>query len=136
MFTQFRKLMLTMFLLVVTILALSACSGVAASTSGQPVEVQIKLTEFKFEPSQTTFTTGVPYRFVLKNVGTVTHDWEIMPRGEMDTTKALIMVKENELPPGATVTRDFTFTKPGDLEFACHAPGHYEAGMKLPIEVK
>jgi uncharacterized cupredoxin-like copper-binding protein len=59
-----------------------------------------------------------------------------MPRGDMDTSHALISVPSTELAPGATATRDYTFTKSGDLEFACHLTGHYEAGMHAPITVK
>ena len=59
-----------------------------------------------------------------------------MPRGETEESQALIQVDEAELPAGATVTRDFAFTQTGDFEFACHVPGHYEAGMLLPITVQ
>jgi uncharacterized cupredoxin-like copper-binding protein len=38
--------------------------------------------------------------------------------------------------PGTTVTREFTFTQAGDFEFAYRVPGHYEAGMLLPITVQ
>ncbi len=51
---------------------------------------------------------------------------------------ALGMIEEDDMPAGATGTLDLTFTEPaeaGKLEFACHVPGHYEAGMKLPITV-
>ena len=43
-----------------------------------------------------------------------------------------------DLPPGATETLEITFTTPapaGTLELACYVPGHYEAGMHLPIAV-
>jgi uncharacterized cupredoxin-like copper-binding protein len=41
--------------------------------------------------------------------------------------------------PGQTRTFDYTFTQAapaGTLEFACHLPGHYDAGMHTPIVVK
>jgi uncharacterized cupredoxin-like copper-binding protein len=52
---------------------------------------------------------------------------------------ALVVVEEDDLSSGATQTVEFTFTETapaGSLEFACHTPGHYDAGMKLPITVK
>ena len=37
--------------------------------------------------------------------------------------------------PGETVKLTWTFSKPGDFEFACAIPGHYELGMKGTISV-
>ncbi|MBI2332661.1 MAG: hypothetical protein HYU84_10970 [Chloroflexi bacterium] len=133
--------------LVVAGLLLTACGGQGPSA---PVEVQITLTEFGIEPSLTEFETGVPYHFVVTNAGTVEHEIMIMPpltedemgmamdMGELDEM-ALAMIEASELPAGATASFDYTFTEAapaGTLEFACHTPGHYEAGMKLPIVVK
>jgi uncharacterized cupredoxin-like copper-binding protein len=52
--------------------------------------------------------------------------------------ESLVTVTDEQLPPGAVITVDYTFTEPmtaGDLEFACHLSGHYAAGMKTPISV-
>lgn len=60
-----------------------------------------------------------------------------MSMEEMDEM-ALAMIEEEALPPGATQTIEVIFEEAaslGDLEFACHVPGHYAAGMKQPIEV-
>jgi uncharacterized cupredoxin-like copper-binding protein len=124
---------------------LAACDGRQA-----PVEVQITLTEFGIESSLTEFEPGIPYAFVVTNAGAVEHEFMIMPpltedqmgmamdMHELDES-ALAMIAEDQLTPGATATLEFTFTEAapaGTLEFACHTPGHYEAGMKLPIVVK
>ena len=61
-----------------------------------------------------------------------------MSMEEMDEM-ALAVAEEDDLPPGASYTLDYTFTESaptGSLEFSCHIPGHYEAGMLLPITVK
>lgn len=124
--------------------ALSACSG------GPPesVEVQVEANEFSFESSITEFEVGVPYRFVVASIGQLEHEFMIMPPSSEDATTmdmeeldemALAMIPEDELPAGATKTVEYTFTEAapaGELEFACHVPGHYEAGMKLPIVVR
>jgi len=115
---------------------LGGCSSAGSQADKNPTEVQIALSEFKIESTQTTFTVGTPYRFVIKNGGKTLQDWAVMPRGATDESQALIQVDEDELPPGATVTREFTFTQAGDFEFACHVAGHYEAGMLLPITVQ
>jgi len=131
-----RSFVLSIALLVVTAFVVSACGGATASSAKQPVNVQVTLTEFKIDSSVTDFTVGTPYHFVITNKGTVAHDWMIMPQGGQDTSKALITVLDTDLQPGKSVTRDFTFTQAGNLEFACHVAGHYEAGMHTPITVK
>lgn len=131
-----RRAALSLMAILAVVLLVSACGSASGQSGANPTEVQITLSEFKIESSQTTFTTGTPYRFVIKNEGSVAHDWAIMPRGGTDTSQALVQVDEDELPPGATVTQEFTFTESGDWEFACHVPGHYEAGMLLPITVQ
>lgn len=113
-----------------------------------PIEVRIRMTEFAIESPLTTFQAGVPYRFVLESAGAVAHDFRITPRGEAQSMMGmqgdghahehgneLLIVPEPDLPPGASITKDFTFNRPGDFEFACHVAGHLEAGMLLPIEV-
>lgn len=120
----------------------------APTVSTGPIEVRIKLTEFAIESPVTTFQTGVPYRFVLDSAGALAHDFRITPRGESQSMMGmqsdghahehgneLMVVKEAELAPGTSVSKDITFLQPGEYEFACHVPGHMEAGMLLPINV-
>jgi uncharacterized cupredoxin-like copper-binding protein len=40
-----------------------------------------------------------------------------------------------DIEPGKTKTLTWTFTEPGEYQLACHVPGHYEAGMVIPIAV-
>ncbi|MEJ5241521.1 MAG: cupredoxin domain-containing protein [Anaerolineales bacterium] len=133
-------------LVVVGLLLFTACGSKPSATS---TEVQITLTDFAIQSTHTEFQAGVTYHFVVTNKGQVPHELMIMPPVEvhagmsMDMEElheiALVMVEEEDLPPGATYSFDFTFTEPappGKLEFACHVTGHYEAGMKLGIVVK
>ena len=125
-------------------LPLAACGGSKAT------EVNITLTEFGINSSVNDFQTGVPYHFVVKNEGAVEHELMLLPpvmtdsmgmamnMDELDKA-ALAMIPASDLPAGATASFDYTFadTAPtGSLEFACHTPGHYEMGMKLPITIK
>jgi uncharacterized cupredoxin-like copper-binding protein len=123
-------------LLLVLVVALAACTGAATPRPQGPEEVQVTATEFKFQSSKTTFSVGVPYRFVVKNAGQIPHEWMIMPAGEKEHVMALLEVEEDELPAGATVAKEFTFSKAGDYEFGCYLPGHYEAGMWLRVTAK
>lgn len=125
-------------------LLLTACGGTGKQ------EVKVRLTEFGIESSLTAFKAGVPYQFVVTNAGLVNHEFMIghqwapdhmgmgMSMEELDKM-TLAMIDESKLTPNATVTIDYTFQEPapaGNLEFACHTPGHYEAGMQLPITVE
>jgi uncharacterized cupredoxin-like copper-binding protein len=133
-------------LMVLVVAMLAACGGGGAASGGGPVQVQVTLTDFKIDSSLTTFSTGVPYHFVVANKGAVTHEFMIMPpvQGETDTETAmpktaLAGILGKDLTAGTTQTLDYTFTQAapaGSLEFACHLPGHYEAGMHTPIVVK
>lgn len=115
-----------------TALLLSAC----AAPTPQPVqEVQVKTADFMFESARTSFEAGKPFRFEITNAGTVPHEWMIMPRGRVEHGGAIAMVAEADLGPGATKSIVVSFKQKGEFEFACHVPGHYEAGMVLPIAV-
>lgn len=128
-----------------SLIFLAACSSSQSTPSG-PVTVKINATDFAFESSMTTFQVGVPYRFEVTNNGKVPHEFMLvkpieagaMEMEEMDAM-ALAHIEEDDLEPGSTQSVEYTFTQAypaGQLEFSCHLPGHYEAGMVLPITVK
>lgn len=122
----------------------SADGGEADSEEVRSIEVTAD--EFLFDTSVTTFETGVPYRFVVENVGEVNHEFMIMEPVSDSTMSmeeldelAVTMIEADELTPGNTRSVEVTFEQAypeGTLEFACHQPGHYEGGMRLPIEVE
>jgi uncharacterized cupredoxin-like copper-binding protein len=104
----------------------------------------VTLTNFKIDATVTTYKVGVPYRFVVTNRGTVNHEFMVVPppqAGESsdDLDKvALGRIDDASFTPGSTQSVTVTFTKletSWTLEFACHVPGHYEQGMRMPITV-
>ena len=131
-------------LMVLAVAVLAACGGGGAS--GGATTVTVTLTDFKIDSSLTTFSVGVPYHFVVTNKGAVAHEFVIMPpeQGTQGSetqlpSTALAGIMGKDLAAGATKTLDYTFTQAapaGGLEFACHLPGHYEAGMHVPIVVQ
>jgi uncharacterized cupredoxin-like copper-binding protein len=131
-----RRAVLAMIVILSAMFVVSACGSANDQASGSPAEVQITLSDFRIESPQTTFSTGRPYRFVIKNEGTLPLAWAILPRGETDTGRALFQVDESQLQPGATVTEELAFAQAGDFELVCYVPGHYEAGMFLPITIQ
>jgi len=127
-------------LLTVIVSVLAACSGTTPPPIPKEVTVKVTVSEYKFEldPPVKEFSVGTVYHFQVTNKGTVGHDWMIMPRSEMDESKALASIEDDDLKPGVTLTKDYTF-KPeqaGNYEFACHVAGHYEKGMKYVFTVK
>lgn len=137
------------------VLAVLFIGGLLLTGCGAPgnkgtVEVPITLTEFEIQSPRVEFETGTNYHFVVTNAGSVEHEFMLMApltkdhmgmAMDMETmdAMALAMIHSSDLPAGATASVEYTFTKPapaGQLEFACHTPGHYEADMRLPIVVK
>lgn len=128
-------------------LVFSACSAPPQT----PETVEITLTEFGIQSPVTDFEVGKHYRFVITNSGALSHEFTIMPPMPTPPTSmemeghdmggmqgALLHVGEDQLTPGAIVTVEFTFSEPtslGVIEFACHLPAHYEAGMFTSISV-
>jgi len=145
MINKTRIALLITTVILATSLLLSAC-GPSKNPDGS-VNVEVTLTDFKIESTLNKFEVGVPYHFIITNEGQVNHELMIMEpmmpgmdmsMEEMDAM-ALAYIEEDELPPGATQTLDYTFTEPapaGTLELDCHIEGHYEAGMLLPITVQ
>ncbi len=130
---HFYRLMFLSLLLLSYAVGLTSCKS---NTSTGPIEVKVTVSDFKIESSVTTFTVGTTYHFVITNKGAVDHDWMIMPQGEMDENKNLVMLEDTDLKPGVTLTKDFKFEHSGNFEFACHVEGHYEKGMHTPITAK
>jgi uncharacterized cupredoxin-like copper-binding protein len=130
---------LPVFLLAAILLA--ACGG-GGSSGGNTVN--LTLSDFKIESSMTTFKVGVAYHFVVKNSSSMAHEvWidPVDPNLTSDTAKssALAGLGPDVMTGGASQSFDYTFTQAypaGSMEFACHLPGHYEAGMHTAIIVQ
>lgn len=149
MLISLKRSILGVTLLVVTSLALVACgstspASASGSPSGNPVNVQVTLSDFKIQSSLTTFKVGVPYHFTVTDKGSVSHQALIMPvapdttTADQATKMSLAGIGGNGMAAGSTKTFDYTFKQAypaGKLEIACHLPGHYDAGMHLGIVV-
>jgi uncharacterized cupredoxin-like copper-binding protein len=119
-----------------------ATEAPAASASGNQVDVT--LADNTIDASTTTFKVGVPYTFVITNQGKHAHNFNINPpesiTGSLEESlnKALLVVPQEELGVGQSVTVNFTFPDSAAgqlLEFSCLIRKHYEDGMKVDITV-
>ncbi|GAB4417961.1 MAG: plastocyanin/azurin family copper-binding protein [Anaerolineales bacterium] len=145
---KFNRSLLIVAALIGTSLLLAAC-GPSANPDGT-INVNVTLTDFGIESSLTEFESGKTYRFTITNEGAIPHEFVIAEPldahsddehsddSEMMHEGLIVEVGEDKLPPGATVVIDVTFPDhiDGEVEFACHTPGHYEAGMHSPLTVK
>ena len=107
-------------------------------------QVDITLADNTIDASQTEFQVGVPYTFVIKNTGRRAHNFIINPpvsvAGSLDGAldSALLVLPQEQLGPGASVTIEFTFPDSAAgqlLEFSCLIRRHYDDGMKVDIIV-
>lgn len=139
-----------LFVLLCSLAALLlACGGATASPTANPsatspaaMTVSVTLTDFKIASDQTQFKVGVPYHFVVVNKGAAEHEVMIAPPMTAGMTLEQIddaqLWEAPDVEVGQTKTVDYIFKTSalnGTWEFACHEPGHYEAGMKLPVTI-
>jgi uncharacterized cupredoxin-like copper-binding protein len=97
--------------------------------------------DFDVRPQRTTFRVGETYVFAVANEGQEVHEFVIEPAGKVDEPlEAEVNGEEREseiedIAPRETAELEWTFTEPGRYQFACHVPGHFEAGMVIEVEV-
>ena len=104
------------------------------------------LDTLRFDPSRIIVTRGETVKFVVTNAGKLAHEFVIGDSAEqaahekeMQAGSGMSMrhdVNGISLPPGQTRDLVWTFTRDGTVEYACHIPGHFAAGMvgKIIIE--
>lgn len=99
----------------------------------------------RFTPADITVKQGETVKLVATNKGQVMHEM-VLGTSEDLKQHAELMRKfpgmEHEEPhmahvkPGASGEIVWQFTKPGEFQFACLIPGHFEAGMVGKVTVK
>lgn len=131
----------------------SSSSGAASAVGGPGDPAQATRTveihagdDLRFQPDTVAVKVGETITFKVVNTAQVMHDFTLgdddaqaahekemraMASGDMsgmsDDANAI------HIPPGATKSITWTFTKPGTTIYGCHEPGHYASGMKGTI---
>ena len=124
-------------------LTLASCGG-AASNSTAPKTVTLTLNEFQFQPAEITANVGQPIKLVLKNNGTVLHDFvstdamvEVIEEHGAEHDMAGMQTNMHAaIEAGQQSTLEFKATQPGTYTFYCTIAGHREAGMEGKLIVK
>ena len=116
----------------------------AADEAARTVEVTA-LDTMTFEPSKINVSTGETLTFVVTNSGQAVHEFTLgdaaMQQQHADEMAQIADgMAHNDpnsirLQPGETKQLTWRFGDTGTLEYACHEPGHYQAGMRGPIAI-
>jgi len=136
------------------VLLLAACGGAgedAAPDDQVPaggirtIEV-VALDDLSFDPGAIEVEAGEEVRFVVTNAGAAVHDFYVGTEDEQTAHEAEMgdagmdhgadpAADALTLEAGETDELTVVFDEPGTVLFACHQPGHYDAGMVGTITV-
>jgi uncharacterized cupredoxin-like copper-binding protein len=108
-------------------------------TPAHPRMIVIRMDDhLEFVPTEVSITPGETILFVLPNVGSaLTHEFQVGPadRVALDQADGQIVIEADKIEPHHVDYLTYTFGSVGPYAFACHEPGHYEAGMKGVIDL-
>ncbi len=116
--------------------------GIAANVTRT---VNIAMSDaMRYSPSDVEVKSGETVRFIVTNLGRVTHELSLGTEKELlehrEAMKKAPGMQHDEpgqlsLPPGGQGEIIWQFGKAGTVNFACLVPGHHEAGMKGTVKV-
>lgn len=117
--------------------------------TGKPSKVtrtiKINAIDLKFVPADLTVKVGETIRFEVANTGKLEHEFLLADPGEqvehekeVQAMPGMKMAHRNGVvvAPGKAAALIWTFTKAGKLEYGCHVPGHFAAGMVGQLTVR
>lgn len=121
------------------------------SASGEPGEaaavdrvIDVSAEDIKFAPTAITVHVGETVKFVVTNRGKLSHEFVIADKaGQKAHEKEMQSMGTMEhqdtsaisIKPGESKVLIWKITQPGALQYGCHVPGHYSAGMVGNIQV-
>jgi len=139
-----------------------ACGSDGGDTVGvpgdQPRTIEVAMTDMAFNPDEIDVAAGETVTFVFRNDGAVRHEAvfgelaeqeahhaEMAEMAEMGASHGTMDMGSTPdaqmtglhsvvVEPGESVEMTHTFDAASTM-IGCHEPGHWEAGMKLDIEV-
>ncbi len=119
--------------------------GIAAEAREASRTIEIRMTDdMRFSPSNIDVREGETLRLRAVNQGKVMHEIVIGTREELQDHAEMMKKHPNmehdepymaHVSPGQRGDIVWTFNRPGDFEFACLIPGHFEAGMRGTVRV-
>jgi uncharacterized cupredoxin-like copper-binding protein len=119
--------------------------GIAGDPKSAKRTVQVTMSDrMRFTPDTLTVRRGETVRLVFRNEGQQLHEFVLGTQKELEAHAALMLkfpdMEHDEpymvhVPAGKTGEIVWTFNRPGDFDFACLIPGHYQAGMVGKVSV-
>jgi plastocyanin len=111
-------------------------SGFVVGTAAAPRVVRIIAGPgLRFYPDVVPILAGETITFEVTTMGMTTHEFMVGPSADVAAdTEGTPEVADIGIMQTKSVT--YTFTGSGPFAFACHAPGHFEAGMKGTIAIQ
>lgn len=102
--------------------------------------------DFTYQPDSIDVAVGETVTFEVSNSGEIVHEFVIGDEAVQDEHEQEMEEQEGDMmmtdePNGVAVESGdtkpltFRFTEAAELEYACHQPGHYDAGMFAPLTV-
>lgn len=120
--------------------------GIAGNTGAVTRIIEIRMTDnMRFTPERVEVRQGETVRLVVKNGGKMLHELVLGTKDELDAHAAAMTkfpgMEHDEahmvhVKPAGTEPLVWNFNRPGEFQFACLIPGHYQAGMVGTIVVK
>lgn len=123
-------------------------AGVGATADPADAARTIEVTTLDamlFDPPTIEVAAGETVTFVVTNTGEAVHEFVL---GDAATQEEHAEEMEGSdhgvahddpngitVPPGETAELTWRFGEAGTVEYACHLPGHYEAGMRGSVTV-
>ena len=110
-------------------------SGFVAGTVAAPRVVRIVAgPDLRFYPDVVPIVAGETITFEVTTMGINAHEFMVGPAADVAAdTEGTPEVADIGMMQTRSLT--YTFAGSGPFSFACHAPGHYEAGMKGTIAI-
>lgn len=113
--------------------------------------IKIIAIDIKFEPADLTVKVGETIRFEVTNTGKLEHEFVLGDQASQEEHEMEMQDMMRKMPgvsmthsdpntisvkSGETKTLIWRFTKPGKLQYGCHVPGHFPAGMVGQLTVR
>ncbi|MBW3658827.1 MAG: cupredoxin family protein [Actinobacteria bacterium] len=120
-------------------------AGGPADASDADRTIEVEARDIAFDPTSIEVAAGETVTFVVTNAGETLHEFTLGDASaqeehaeEMEgghAGEARHGPNSVTVEPGETAELTWRFEAAGELEYACHVPGHYEAGMRGTITV-
>jgi uncharacterized cupredoxin-like copper-binding protein len=113
----------------------AGASGFVAGTVASPRVIRVIAGPgYAFSPSTIRLARGETVTFVVTTMGPTAHEFMVGPAKAV-AARVAGTPEIGDIAMMATKSLIYTFDGAGPYAFACHAAGHYEAGMKGTITI-